>query len=153
VKTDTAPKDQLHLPKVRLTHAQGHLALGWACLTSLRGQLTKRKSQKAPTHLPFDRLALSRRRSPFHGLQLGQLGATSVSGVPQGGWARAVAMALGWEVCGLGQREIARQFSRADAVFSLHHVIVRGILRPVAHRGGRPPPGVSSEHRARSGAR
>ena len=28
----------------------------------------------------------------------------------RGGWARTVAMALAWEVCGLGQREIGRAF-------------------------------------------
>jgi hypothetical protein len=28
----------------------------------------------------------------------------------RGGWGRPVAMALAWEVCGLNQREISRQF-------------------------------------------
>jgi putative transposase len=46
----------------------------------------------------------------------------------RGGWARAAAMALAWEVCGLGQREIGRQFGVGP------HAVSKAIARMAALR-------------------
>ena len=46
----------------------------------------------------------------------------------RGGWARAVAMALAWEVCGLGQREIGRAFGVGP------HAVSKAIARAAALR-------------------
>lgn len=54
----------------------------------------------------------------------------------RGGWARAVAMALAWEVCGLRQREIGRQFGVSP--YAVSKAIARaGALAASKGRTGR----------------
>lgn len=48
----------------------------------------------------------------------------------RGGWARPVAMALAWDVCGLGQREIGRQFGVGP------HAVSKAMVRTAALRRG-----------------
>ena len=48
----------------------------------------------------------------------------------RGGWARPVAMALAWEVCGLGQREIGREFGVGP------HAVSKAIAQVAALRRG-----------------